>query len=211
MIGRPGALSLVKARLAAFREDERASLSIETVVIFPLLLWVYLAMFVFFDAFRSQSLSDKAAYTIADLISREDHFVTNTYLDTVYSIHGALARSHERTQMRISMVRYQESQDRYRRVWSRNRGGMGNLNNAMLRTSEYRDRLPVVPNGEKFVLVETATAWRAPFNLDWLMSWISSGPHEGAEEIEFRTFTVTRPRTDATQVCFKKNNGDVLC
>ena len=207
MIRRPTVLSLLKARLAAFRDDERANMSMETVIIFPMLVWVYLAMYVFFDAFRTQSLSDKAAYTIADMVSREDVFVNNTYLDTLYSVHGALSNSNHPTQMRVSMVRYNQNNDRYFRIWSRNRGGMGNLNNPMLRRSEYRERLPVVPHQDKFVLVETRTIYEPPFNLGWFGRVIVPG----LDAHRFETFTITRPRGLNTQVCFQKNNGDMLC
>ena len=210
MIRRPNTLSLIRARLAAFRDEERASLSIETVIIFPMLVWVYLVMYVFFDGYRAQSLTDKASFMVADLISREVEYVTNTYLDTVYSVHGAITRSSEPTQVRVSMVQYDEDQGKYLRIWSEARGGIGELTNDMLILPAYYERLPTVPDDEKFVLVQTITVWEPPFNLSALWQLVRQDSHGSLGEIAFDTFTVTRPRFEP-QVCFEEDDGTRLC
>ncbi len=52
---------ILPARLRAFAADETATATVETVLFLPVLLFVYLATFVFFDAFRVMTLNDKAA------------------------------------------------------------------------------------------------------------------------------------------------------
>ena len=175
-----------------FRRDESASLSIETVIIFPLLVWVYLGMFTYFDAFRSQSLSDKAAYTIADMVSRETDYITPSYIDTLYELHGLMTRSNERTQMRITLVRWNDNQDKYVKVWSRRKGGAPGLTNTELQSEAYRSRMPDGLNHqERLILVETWTIYEPVFDLGFAITPEWTG-NFGA--VSFDTFTVVRPR-----------------
>ena len=63
-------MNLLK-RLRLFTDDNRGSIPTEGVLAFTMLIWWYLASFQFFDAFRQKNINLKAAYTIADLISRQ--------------------------------------------------------------------------------------------------------------------------------------------
>jgi Flp pilus assembly protein TadG len=42
-------------------DDDAGSVSVETVIIMPILLWVYVATFVIFDGFRTHNQNVKAA------------------------------------------------------------------------------------------------------------------------------------------------------
>ena len=46
---------LIRRRLARFSSDQTGSTTVEAVLILPLLLWAYVAMFVYFDAFKIQN------------------------------------------------------------------------------------------------------------------------------------------------------------
>jgi len=58
--------------LGRFRADADGNATVEFVIIFPLMfLWLSYS-FLFFDAFRSNSLTEKVAFTVADIMSRHD-------------------------------------------------------------------------------------------------------------------------------------------
>jgi len=47
-----------------FAEDDQGSLSVEAVLIFPMLLWVTIASFTFFESYKSAYTSQRANATI---------------------------------------------------------------------------------------------------------------------------------------------------
>ena len=52
--------------------DESGSAAVEAVIILPALAALYCACFVWFDAFRHNTLSMKATYTVSDILSRQE-------------------------------------------------------------------------------------------------------------------------------------------
>ena len=79
--------------LRDFARDIRGSLTVEAVVMFPMLFWAMLSMLVFFDAYRQNSLNVKAAFTIGDMISREVDPINAAYLDGAVLLFDELART----------------------------------------------------------------------------------------------------------------------
>ena len=55
-----------------FSTNEDGGLSIEAVLAIPLLVWALTATIVFYDAFKTPHISQKATYTIADMLSHEE-------------------------------------------------------------------------------------------------------------------------------------------
>jgi hypothetical protein len=74
------------------------------VVIFPLLVWAYTAMFVFWDAFKTQNINLKATYTIADMISREQEEICDDYIEGARSIYAFLNAGDANHQVRVTNV-----------------------------------------------------------------------------------------------------------
>ena len=73
--------------------DERGSFSVEAILMFPMLVWAFMAMFVFFEGLRESNINLKATYTISDLLSRETDLIDQTYLDGMNNIYAWLSRS----------------------------------------------------------------------------------------------------------------------
>ncbi|MGR3434088.1 MAG: TadE/TadG family type IV pilus assembly protein [Shimia sp.] len=168
--------------LSLFRRDERASGAIEMVLIMPLLFWAYAGTFMFYDAFRAKNNALRASYTISDAISREIDEINGKYLNSMHQMLNFLSASPNTTRMRVTIVCYDDKKKRYTRAWSQVRGGGGLKphNNGTLH-SDMRAHLPIMPDGDQVVLVETYVDYRPVFDAV-------------VAEQTFSNVVVTRPR-----------------
>ncbi len=172
--------------LGRFLSNEEGGIAVETVLVFPILCWAYLATFVYFDAFRIQSTTAKAAYTVSDQLSRETNYITPSYLDAVYRLHEFLTTSNQDTDLRVSVVRYTDDNG-YEVRWSKTRGEVNAMDATTL--SSIEDQLPVMPNNEVVLVVENWLAYEPAFNV-------------GLGDFTFENLIVTRPRFNSAQVCW---------
>ena len=62
----------LRARLAAFGRDEAGTVVAEAVIILPLFIWAYIALFAYWDSFRSLNTVQKAAFTVSDRFTFKD-------------------------------------------------------------------------------------------------------------------------------------------
>lgn len=178
---------LIKGGLRRFAKDTRGSLTVEAVIVLPILFWAMLSMIVFFDAYRQSSMSVKAAFTITDMVSREVDPINKAYIDGAFNLFRELARSDKSPKIRITVVYFDAAEKRFFRDWSHQRGGMPVLTDADVLAMQ--DRLPAMPNNERLILVETWTDYNPPFNV-------------GIDRQNLYNFVFTRPRF-APQVKFE--------
>lgn len=185
----------IKAFLTRFARAEEGSISVEAMLIFPILLWCYLGTFVFFDAYRSQSTNLKAAYTIGDTLSRESDDITPAYLDSLSALHQFLVNEDNGlARLRVTVYRYQASDRSFRVRWSRTRGGGLPMTDPVLAT--LRENLPIMPDAEIAILVETWVGYSPTYSV-------------GLEDFTFTDLVVTRPRV-AGQLCTNSSNSGGL-
>ena len=194
---RPPALLALARR---FLRDEGGSIAVESMLIMPALFWCYMGVFVFFDAFRAESINVKAAYTIGDVLSRETGFITPEYMDSLYSLQGVLTATTQTRRMRVTVINFQELNDRYAVRWSRTRGGATELTTASL--AALRSRIPEMDDGEIAVVTETWMNYAPAFDV-------------GIDPFTFQDLVVTRPRF-ASQLCWNSLNdgggpGTAIC
>ncbi|TVP70697.1 MAG: hypothetical protein EA339_12340 [Rhodobacteraceae bacterium] len=109
---------ILSARLLQFREDHRGSMTIELIIVIPILLWAYLATIIFFDAFRARTEAQSAALNVADLISRQTDTITVDYLEGLNDVYDVLTFRTRQTRLRISSIAYSEAIDDYVVLWS---------------------------------------------------------------------------------------------
>lgn len=170
----------IKTWMRGFARDTRGTVAVEAAVIFPVVMWAFLAMFVYFEGYRQASVNHKAANTIADMYSRETENITNTYIDNTRDLFELLASANEGVKIRVSVIKWAKRKDEYRVVWSRTRGaGISKLEHADI--TEWETKLPVVPNQERIVLVETWSTYNPLFRI-------------GMDPTEIKTFVFTRLR-----------------
>lgn len=181
--------SFLKSRFEAFRDETGGTVSVEFIVMAPIVFWAYASMFSWFDAYRQVGVHEKAAFTIADMISRETDPLDRDYINATRDMVQFLTRSEKKPDLRISVIRYVESRDQFRLDWSQKRGGIARLRNTDVRN--WHDKLPSLVNGERIILVETRIDYEPPF----LYGLIG--------ENELATFVFSRPRF-APQICYDR-------
>ena len=191
----------LKGRLGRFRRDDSGSISIEAMLIFPLLTWCYLAGFVWFDAFRAESLNEKATYAIGDAVSRETNMIDPGYVGSLLNLHRIMTFADRPTRVRVSQIEWSAADQRHTVNWSTRvgyDGGMQDLKNADIASdTALFDKIPIMADGEKLIVVETWLPYEPIFNI-------------GLDGFVFDSFTVIRPRY-APQVCFDRNSsGDPM-
>jgi len=168
------------AKLQNFRDDERGSLAVETVLIIPVLFWAYLSMFAIFDSYRQHSINQKAAYTIGDIISRETTPLDTAYMDGTRDILAYLtANTESNVAVRVTSVKYDGENGVYKRDWSQAKGWKPALDDGDV--SELKHLLPVMPDNERVMVVETFVKYDPPFAT-------------GLQNREIENFVFTRPR-----------------
>jgi hypothetical protein len=150
------------ARKGTFLSDEKGSAAIETVIMVPLTFFVIMSMFTLFDAFRQYSMHQKAAYTLSDMISRETLPLDRDYLEGAHDLFDTLTRSPQDSTVRISIVRYDAVNDSMRLDWSKTSGFSTPLRDEDVRN--WTDRLPMMVNNERIIVVETYANYEPPFN-----------------------------------------------
>ncbi len=149
---------------ARFRRAETGSLSVETVVLFPLLIWAYTAMFVFWDAYKTENINLKSAYTVADMISREQRPIDMTYLEGARTIYQFLNTGDTNQQLRVSVVRQRvdSNDNEYLQLeWSEGTEGLPGYTDL----AQIEAKIPMIARGDEVIVVDTSTDWSPVFNV----------------------------------------------
>ncbi|MES2667388.1 MAG: pilus assembly protein [Pseudomonadota bacterium] len=171
-----------------FSRDTDGSVTAEAVIVMPMLIWAYLALFVYWDVFRSYNTVQKASYTISDLISRQSE-VDNKFLDGMLTIMNYLIDSDQNSKMRLTSVQWIEKDQKYVVLWSRSPGrGMTALTNSTVQA--FKSRIPEMADGNSVIMVETEVSYVPAFDA-------------GIAPRTFSEFVVTRPRNGALRICLK--------
>jgi len=164
-----------------FSRGENGGLSIEAVLVFPILIWAITATFVFFDAFKTINVSQKATYTIADMLSRETEAIDPDFLTAAHETFNFLAGSAGDNALRVTVVTMVEDPDTQVKtmemVWSEGVGGItGYVNLDIL-----ENRLPDMASGDQMIVVESEQEWAPAFAV-------------GLTSYRFREVAISRPR-----------------
>ncbi|SLN37292.1 hypothetical protein AQS8620_01359 [Aquimixticola soesokkakensis] len=167
-------------RIRTFGKDTDGSYTVEAMFMLPLLIFFMMALYVYFAGYRAKLTSEKAAYVVADLLSRQTDEVDAKFVDGMGDVFAYLTRS-DNSGLTASSVRWSESVNNgaYVIEWSQSTGTRGALTSAQL--SDYEDRLPTMVDGETVVIIQTSETWSPPFDA-------------GVAQTEFDNFVVTSPR-----------------
>lgn len=180
-------MNALHRQIRRFRDQEDGLVMTEFLIMIPLLLWTFLALFVYWDAFRTINQAQKASYSIADLISRQSdvdaNFINGTQTVTEYLMNGSSS-----VKIRITSVKYVAATNQMKRIFSRSPGNkMAQLTNADLNQPAMRARIPLMADQDSVVIIETEIGHNPAFSV-------------GIPNHFFDNFVVTRPRYNL-QVC----------
>lgn len=171
-----------------FARSHDGGLSVEAIMVFPILAWAYMGMYFFFDAYRQQNVNLKAAYTISDLLSREVDVIDWTYLNGVQTFFDYLTTSSQDTKIRVSSVYWDADVNKHILVWSKGTRNLEDLTQEQIENL-YADEIPVMADKDTVILVET-----------W--SYFDPVVKVGLPSVTFDNLIVTSLRF-APQLCFE--------
>lgn len=166
-------------KLKSFLGDTNGNVTVEFVLVMPMLFWAFMATYVFFDGYRQSTVNLKAAYAIADMISRETEAINEDYIDSMHELFQLMVRSRSETKIRITIVRYDQDDDRYYVDWSKRRGFSEERDDDSINGITHS--LPVMPDNERVILIETKNTFVSLFNV-------------GMDDKTLRNNIFTRPR-----------------
>ena len=175
--------------ITRFRRSEEGSISIGLLFTVPILVWVLLSTFVFFDAYRAEAISERAGLTIADMFSREELPITPEYLDNTQKLLRAITEFDIDPDFRVTAYQYFDEDNGYRVIWSEHRGEdfISNYDDESFKA--VANRVPQLANGEISLLIETQSQYTAPLRQSIITFGIGN-----LTQVEFDTFVFIRPR-----------------
>lgn len=143
-------MTYFKKLFAEFRADETASLTVEFVMIFPVMMSWFIGSIVFFDAFNSKATAQRTSHTLADIISRQTT-TSNNFVDSMLLIQNRMMPRESVGTVRISSIQ---------------KDLLGNLSILWTHSTDAASIplviadvslgiLPDIGNGESILLVET--------------------------------------------------------
>ncbi len=172
--------------LKAFKktaQDEKGSLSVEAILMFPMLAWAFMAMFVFFEGLRESNINLKATYTVADLLSREadpDDPLTEDDLQGMNAIYAWLTRSQTPVQIRVTEITYDADSDSHTMNWSRGINGMNDLTQGDI-ANTVTPHVPIMADESNAIIVEAWATYTPVIDM-------------GLTQTELYNIVVTSPR-----------------
>lgn len=181
----PQPLARIVSHLRRFRRDTGGYMLVEAVLIVPFLLWGYIALYSYWDAYRSMTNLQKVAYTASDLISREQRPVNAAYMVGIRNTMNAMLGSGQIVDLRVSQVMWSELQDQYVLEWSNSPTGMAPLTTATV--AALRHRIPELGDGRTAIILEASVNYEPSLSL-------GVGALPGLQPTTFSEFIVTPPR-----------------
>lgn len=178
----------LKHRFATFLRNEDGLILVEGLLMLPLVVWALVAMFIYWDVFRTINITQKAAYGVADLLSRQRDEIPVSFADGLQNVMNFLTPGGHAVKMRITSFEYDEADDDYYLLFSYSpMGKVPPLTEATIQNWKA-DKIPVLNDGDSVFVLETSVEFKAQ-----LQTFIA-GFMVGVNDATFGEFIVTRPR-----------------
>jgi hypothetical protein len=182
------AMRTLKHRFVTFLRAEDGLVLVEGLLMLPLVIWALVAMFIYWDVFRTINVTQKAAYGVADLLSRQRDEITPDFANGLQNVMNFLTPGGHPVKMRITSLEYNEAEDDYTLLFSYSpQGKVTPLTEATIQNWKGT-RIPQLNDGDSVFVLETSVEFKAQ-----LQTFIA-GFMVGVEDQTFGQFIVTRPR-----------------
>ncbi|NJM82798.1 MAG: hypothetical protein HC844_10100 [Tabrizicola sp.] len=169
----------------------------EFLLLFPMLVWLFIALFVYWDVFRAANTAQKGAYSIADAISRQGQ-LSDDYVDGMQEVFEFLLNNPSSpSELLITSIDYNKTDEEYRLMFSWSPEGKwtdGVHDETTINEAPFKDRIPLMAAGDGVLVVETLVKYEPAFDIGFnilIMAYSGS-----LDDQEFYQFIVTRPRFD---------------
>ena len=190
----------LKHRFATFLRDEDGLILVEGLIMLPLLIWALVAMFIYWDVFRTINVTQKAAYSVADLLSRQKDTIPLTFANGLQKVVDFLTPGGHPVKMRITSLECVSpvglpaeqicngSKGNYKLLFSFSPGSkVAGLSETNIQNWKGT-KIPTLVHGESVFVVETEVDFKAQLPM------VLAGFLVGVQDNKFGDFIVTRPR-----------------
>lgn len=147
----------LRKNFRSFLRDEDGVVLAETLLILPFLIWTMVALFVFWDVWRTINIGQKAAYSIADLLSRQEDPIEPSYLANLQNVLNFLTPGAPQRAMRVTSFEYDQTKNEYCLLFSTttNATAAPALTKSQLQEWRTEDKIPTLLDRESVFVVET--------------------------------------------------------
>jgi hypothetical protein len=141
-----------------FLTDKRGTVTIEFIIVFPMLIWAFIGIFLYWDAHKAINLSQKASFTVADNLSRTQTPLAKSHIDGLSKLLAYLADADpalgEGVRLRVTSIRWNNTDKKHEVSWSYSAyNAEPVLTTAKL--VDIKDQLPTLTEFETVLLIET--------------------------------------------------------
>jgi hypothetical protein len=202
-----------------FFSETRGSMAVEAVLILPVMSLMFIFFNVYWDAYRTKNLAQKATYTIADIISRERAQIVPNYAKSFVRVFnyaaevpGTLNVTNYGTSaaiIRVTSVTFTDGEDeaddgQVNMVWS--------ISSDPLRMPEWTNdtiaeiagQIPAMLDGDNIIVVESRMRWQPKFTAAMAADLLGESSTGWFTERDIETMATVRPRF-VPRVCFSNN------
>ncbi|OYW57160.1 MAG: hypothetical protein B7Z10_00835 [Rhodobacterales bacterium 32-66-7] len=186
-----------KASVRKFCGDESGILLAEALITLPLLIWGFVALFVYWDVYKTINVTQKAAYSISDLLSRQV-VVTDEFVEGLSEVLTFLTPGTNGSRMRITSIEFDEGSnnqplvwdgdDHYHLLFSCSSDEVAAPPHTNVTIQALEPQIPRLKNLRGAIIVETWTDYVPDFDIGLL----NAAP--GLSNQTFENFVVTSPR-----------------
>jgi hypothetical protein len=194
---------------------EDGTLIAEALMVIPFMAWAYLAMFVYWDAYRSVNNVQRATYALADMFSREMRTIDPAYVAGMRNVMQYMLDADQDAKIRVTSITFSAARNRFEVLWSNSpRNDMIPLTTTSLQnyadcsnmaTAGNRCRIPMMTDGDTAIIVEAEVMFYAAFSVPFYNVTSSDQIIDNGQQM-IRQFIVTRPRF-VPRICF----SNVVC
>ena len=147
--------------LNKFKDDDSATLTVEFILILPVLMTWFIGSIVFFDAFNSKATAQRTAHTIADIVSRQTS-VDNSFVAELLVLQNRMMPRVSVGTVRVSSIGRDLAGD-LQMLWTRST----NIASTPLTMADVPlSQIPTVANGESIIMIDTSVPF-VPIS-DWI-------------------------------------------
>ncbi|MGC9418215.1 MAG: TadE/TadG family type IV pilus assembly protein [Rhodovulum sp.] len=177
---------LFTAPFRRFARDSRGNMVMELLLVMPFFIWAILGIIIYFYGFHMKTLNQTGAYTISDLISRQQEGpITPADIEGLDEMFAFLTDTPDKMgRIRVTLVYCEKDCDTTARDldidWSYGTDNAQPMTEAEL-ADTFDSKIPILPENERVILVETQVLYRPPV-------WFGVFPRT------LDSFVATRPR-----------------